>query len=395
MSAEWPRVRLGEVLRLDLDKVPVDASSSYPMVGVLSFGRGLFDREPIENGRTSYRVFYRLKPEHVVMSQLFGWEGALALSSAKFAGKYLSPQFPTFLCDQNKLYRQFLGWLMRRRAFWEDLGTRTSGMGDRRRTLTPDALFTCEIPLPPLSEQRRIVARIEELSVQIGEAHELRRQATDEVEALINAYRHQIFESLRTRYSPVRLDSVAQCRLGKMLDSRFKTGVGSMPYLRNANVQWDMLDLKEVYTMDFTEKERTEFALGADDILVCEGGDIGKAAIWNNEIPGCCYQKALHRVRCHREKALPRFILHHLFWAAHEGHWIELKTQTTIPHLTGVKLKAYPVFIPPLTYQRKIVAELDSLKSEINNMKMLQTETTAELDALLPAILDRAFKGEL
>jgi type I restriction enzyme S subunit len=69
-----------------------------------------------------------------------------------------------------------------------------------------------------------------------------------------------------------------------MLDPRFKTGVGSTPYLRNANVQWDRLDLSDVYEMDFTNEERSEFALELGDILVCEGGDIGKAVIWNNEI---------------------------------------------------------------------------------------------------------------
>jgi len=174
MSNNWPTVELGEVLRLDLDRVMVDVATSYPMVGVLSFGRGLFDREPIENGKTSYKVFYRLKAEHVVMSQLFGWEGALALSSEKFAGKFVSPQFPTFLCDTQRLDREFLGWLMRRPGFWEDLGSRTSGMGDRRRTLNPEALFSCKILLPLLLEQRRIVARIEELAAKIEEARGLR-----------------------------------------------------------------------------------------------------------------------------------------------------------------------------------------------------------------------------
>ncbi|MFZ4398124.1 MAG: hypothetical protein ACOYOU_21125, partial [Kiritimatiellia bacterium] len=91
------------VAKLDLDKVPVDSSQTYPMVGVYSFGRGLFHREPVEGGQTSYKVFYRLKAEHVVMSQLFGWEGAVALSSEDFAGHYVSPQFPTFSCDFSKL----------------------------------------------------------------------------------------------------------------------------------------------------------------------------------------------------------------------------------------------------------------------------------------------------
>ncbi len=84
-----------------------------------------------------------------------------------------------------------------------------------------------------------------------------------------------------------------------------------------------------------------------------------------------------------------------MFWAANEGHWLELKTQTTIPHLTGVKLKAYHVFVPPLPEQRQIVSKLDALQAEVDALKRLQAEATAELAALLPAILDKAFKGEL
>jgi type I restriction enzyme S subunit len=128
------------------------------------------------------------------MSQLFGWEGALALGSEKFAGMYLSPQFPTFLCEATKLDRAFLGWLMRRPTFWADLGSRASGMGDRRRTLTPDALFKCEIPLPPLSDQRRIVARLEELGAQIEEACRLRKEALKGAEGLFEQARAQVFK---------------------------------------------------------------------------------------------------------------------------------------------------------------------------------------------------------
>src|SRR5947208_12208708 len=126
------------------------------------------------------------------MSQLFGWEGALALSERKLAGKFLSPQFPTFLCDATKLDRTFLGWFMRRPAFWEELGSRASGMGDRRRTLTPDALFKCAIPLPPLAQQRHLVARIEELAAQIHEARTLRHQAAEETKALFSSAQSEL-----------------------------------------------------------------------------------------------------------------------------------------------------------------------------------------------------------
>ena len=78
MNHRWPDIELREVLSLDLDSVRIDASETYDMVGVYSFGRGLFRREPQNGASTSYKFFYRLKPDHAVMSQLFGWEGALA-----------------------------------------------------------------------------------------------------------------------------------------------------------------------------------------------------------------------------------------------------------------------------------------------------------------------------
>ncbi len=186
MTNSWQTVPLRQVLKLDLTKVPLDAGTDYPMVGVYSFGRGLFIREPVSGNNTSYKFYYQLKAEHVVISSAFGWEGALALSSEKFEGLFLSPQFPTFLCDESQLDREFLGWVMRRKSFWEDLGSRTKGMGDRRQNvLNPEALFTTEIPLPPLTEQRRIVAHIELLAARVHEAQRLREDATQETKSII------------------------------------------------------------------------------------------------------------------------------------------------------------------------------------------------------------------
>ena len=184
MKGDWPQIKLGEVITIYLNKVPIDASRTFDMVGVLSFGRGLFFREPIENGNTSYKHFLLLQRNHFVMSQLFGWEGALAISSEKFEGKFVSPQFPTFLCDEKRLLLPFLGWCVRQKRFWEDLATRTNGMGDRRRTLNPAALYECKIPLPSLDEQKYIVARIDAVQQQMQEADKLRNSVTAELHAL-------------------------------------------------------------------------------------------------------------------------------------------------------------------------------------------------------------------
>jgi type I restriction enzyme, S subunit len=147
--------------------------------------------------------------------------------------------------------------------------------------------------------------------------------------------------------------------------------------------------------MNVSEDDIEKLMLESGDILVCEGGDIGKSAIWNNEIPGAIYQKALHRIRVDRSMVEPRFLLYHIFWASEQGHFSDIKTQTTIAHLTGVKLKAYPVYVPSLTEQRRIIAYLDNLQAKIDSLKHLQAETASELNAMRPSILDNAFRGEL
>jgi type I restriction enzyme, S subunit len=184
MKQKWPSVKLGDVLYLDLHKVPIDPSVTYSMVGVLSFGKGLFDKEPIDNGNTSYKYFLKLKENHFVMSQLFGWEGALATSDNHFSGKYVSPQFPTFVCDDSKLNLQFLKWNAATKLFWDELATRTNGMGDRRRTLNPAALYECRISLPPLDVQKNIVARIDSVQQQLQAAEKLRKSVTLELQAI-------------------------------------------------------------------------------------------------------------------------------------------------------------------------------------------------------------------
>src|SRR2546430_15584275 len=93
------------------------------------------------------------------------------------------------------------------------------------------------------------------------------------------------------------LHELAQTQLGKMLSAKSRTGVGARPYLRNKNVQWGRVEIDDVLHMDFSERDVDKFELRPGDVLVCEGGEVGRAAVWHGQIEGCCYQKALHRVR--------------------------------------------------------------------------------------------------
>jgi type I restriction enzyme S subunit len=384
MSTIWPKVKLGEVLRLDQERVFVDPNCSYPMVGVYSYGRGLFDREPIEAGKTSYRYFYRLKTEHVVMSQLFGWEGALAISSKKYAGKFVSPQFPTFLCDGAKLDRLFLNWLMKRPVFWEDLGSRTSGMGDRRRTLNPQALFACEIPLPPLSEQQLIVARIEELADQINEAREIHVKVDAEIQAMLFAAYKRIAETATfvpmLSVAPLtrRPVDVDQTRSYPQVAVRsFGKGTFHRPPLRGDEVTW-----------------QKPYLVLTGDIL------ISNIKAWEGAIavatPADNYHVGSHRYLTCVPKpgvATARFVCFHLLTP--EGlHAVgEASPGSADRNRTLNTKNLIQIRIPIPAYKEQL--KFDALCEQVDAIKHLQADTTTELDTLLPSILDKAFKGEL
>jgi type I restriction enzyme, S subunit len=384
MSEQWPTVKLGEVLRLDLDRHSIDAAANYPMVGVLSFGRGLFDREPIENGNTSYRFFYLLKAEHIVMSQLFGWEGALAFSSEKFAGKFVSPQFPTFLCDEKKLNRKFLGWLMRRPAFWEDLGSRTSGMGDRRRTLNPEALFKCEIPLPPLAEQRRVVARIEGLAAQVHEIKNLRAEEDTQLcQMLLGAF-----------------GSVAKS--APRVAMRQAAPLVRRPSNIEPSDSYAELGIRSFGKGTFHKPALSGFALGSKRIFRIEKGDLlfsnvfaweGAIAVAKSEDDG---RFGSHRfMSCVPKPGIATANFLRFYFLANDG--IEL-IRAASPggagrnRTLGIEALAnIEVPVPSIEKQRWF----DALQAEVDELKRIQAETAAELDVLLPAILDRAFNGSL
>ena len=171
------------------------------------------------------------------------------------------------------------------------------------------------------------------------------------------------------------LADVAVSRLGKMLDAKHQTGKDSYPYLANFNVQWFRFNIENLNQMDFDEDDRVEFELKDGDLLVCEGGEIGRCAVWHNEMQQCFFQKALHRVRCNRQIIHPDYLA---WWfkynCDHDGYASIAGTKATIAHLPGAKLKRLQVAVPPLELQEQFaafVAQTD--KSKYRTYQFIKT----------------------
>ncbi|MCR2794927.1 restriction endonuclease subunit S [Enterobacter kobei] len=166
-------------------------------------------------------------------------------------------------------------------------------------------------------------------------------------------------------------DYIDSC-LGKMLDKNKNTGEYH-PYLGNSNVRWGEFELDDLAEMKFEAHEHTRYGLKKGDLIICEGGEPGRCAIWEDEIPNMKIQKALHRVR-----TLPgldsEYLYYWFLFSTRAGHIEPFFTGTTIKHLTGKALKEIPIRIPPLTYQQYSAKLLRGIDKKITlNRQINQT----------------------
>ena len=192
-------------------------------------------------------------------------------------------------------------------------------------------------------------------------------------------------------YPKRKFDDFADSKLGKMLDKGKVRGDRTLPYLRNANVRWFAFELSDVSGMDFFEKELERFRVKQGDLLICEGGEPGRCAIWRGEVDEIYYQKALHRVRVDREIAIPEYIEYWFFMATNLGMLTDTVTSATIAHLTGAKLKSLEIALPPISAQIELANKLES----ISKHRLQQEAQSYVLNQAFASLQSRAFRGEL
>jgi type I restriction enzyme S subunit len=164
-----------------------------------------------------------------------------------------------------------------------------------------------------------------------------------------------------------RIGDVFDIQLGKMLNKLSKSGKWTAPYLGNRAVQWDLVDCSAIEEMDFSPSERAKFSLVRGDLLVCEGGDVGRTAMWHGELEVCYYQKAIHRLRPKSDCVLPTFMLRFMRFAKENGYFREFTSQSSIAHLTQEKLSSISMLLPKPDEQNWIAKRFDAIDQLIQN----------------------------
>ena len=198
---------------------------------------------------------------------------------------------------------------------------------------------------------------------------------------------HWSVAPLRLRYD--------QC-LGKMVDAKQYTGKNSVPYLRNIDVQWDFINTENLPVIDIAPHERERFFVRSGDLLVCEGGDVGRCAFWKGDISPCAFQKALHRLRpLEPKRDNSRFLFYGMYLAAKLGVFAADGSENTIAHLTGIKLRSHRFAFPPYEEQVKIAAELDEIALSIEHAIEIANKEMKQIIELSDRLISEVTAGRL
>lgn len=393
MVNNWPIVRLGDVIREEREPVGTFDGDGLPVYGVTNIEGVIQTGVKASEDRSKY---LRLRPGRFVYNPYRVNVGSLGISSPAQDG-IVSPAYIVF-SSSKKMFSRFLYYFLKS-ARGNQLINFYGNRGSVRSALRFADLCKAEVPLPTtLSEQQRIVKRIEELSAQVQEANHLNQEAIAEAEILFGARVSELFRNGPEKgWINGKLgDHVSDdCYGTSEKTSDDETGT---PVLRMGNIQKGRIDLQNLRYLHLSEKDKAKLLLQSGDILVNRTNSaelVGKSAVFDLE-GDYSFASYLIRLRLDQHRADPWLVAAYINSPLGREYMLSEKRQMTgQANVNCTKLKALPIALPTLAEQQRIVAELGALQSEVDMIKRLQVETAAELDALMSSILNKAFKGEL
>ena len=331
---------------------------------------------------------------------------------SQYTGNALLASSEWIIIRNSKIVSDYLMYCFRAPYFREYMLSNVSGVGGSLMRAQPKYVKTYPVPLPPLPEQQRIVDRIESLFAKLDEAKQKAQDALDSFETRKAAILHKAFTGELTaqwrKEHGVGMEGwetheLVECF--EIVSGIQKTPARSpkdnpIPYLAVANVYRDKIDLSDIRYFEVTPEEIEKLKLQDKDILIVEGNgsgnEIGRCAMWHNELPLCIHQNHIIRMRNKTADVLPEYVLYYLNSQAGRSVMQErAKTTAGLYNLSAGKVKTIPLAFASLDEQIEIVRILDDLLVKEQQAKEAAEGVLDQIDLIKKAILARAFRGEL
>ena len=397
--SKWPSMPLASAIQHRKEFIQIDDLADYKRCRVQLHAQGIILRDIVPGAEIKTKKQQVCKAEDFLVAEIDAKVGGFGIVPDSLGSAIVSSHYFLFGIDQDKLDRRFLDFYIRTPAFRDQVAAQGS---TNYAAIRPNDVLGYKVPLPPLPEQRRIVARLESLAAKIEEARALRAQAVEWSELFCARANSQILDSPKWDFK--RMEAVLAEPPRNGLAPQPEVESGGRPMLRINAVSSSpsrFVDLTAYKTVEVGDHMAEPFVLQQDDVFIVRyNGDINrvaKAAIFKGERTAkIVYPDKLMRLRADQRKILPDFLVYALRSRRVREQVEELgKTTAGQIGVSGAYAKGFVVPVPPVEEQRRIVAYLDGLQAKVDALKKLQAETADELAALLPSILDKAFKGEL
>jgi restriction endonuclease S subunit len=388
MKQGWEVVPLGDVLVERTERIGSPDADGLPLLGVSNTGGLHRSGKSRISDMSRYllvkRDWFAYNPMRINVGSL-GWA-----YSDELAG-VISPDYVVFSATEKVLPRLVYLFL---RSHPGLQAINLQAAGSVRQRLYYWMLAEIRIPLPPPPEQQRIVAKVEDLTAKIEEAHQLQQIAVQEALFFSNVVSSEAFPA----GGASRVGDFVEIQSGYAFKSEWFSDSG-IRLVRNVNIghgkiEWaDVARIPEDMSSQFQRfaLERGDILVSLDRPLISTG--LKAARVRDEDLPSLLLQRVA-RVRFRGDDLLPDYFYRWLNSRCFTGA-IDPGRSNGVPHISPGDITRLPFSPPPLPEQRRIVAYLDDLQAKVDALKVQQAQSAAELDALLPSVLDKAFKGEL
>jgi type I restriction enzyme S subunit len=375
----------------------IDDTAEYKRVTAKLHGQGIVPRDQISGSQLRTKKQQRVRDRDLLVAEIDAKVGGVGLVPPTLDGAIVSSHYYLYEVDASVCLPGYLDYYIRSGAVERQFQQFVQGSTNYASIRAHHAL-ALEIPLPPVSEQRRIVARIDELAALVTQAQGLRRSSTAQAQQLVSS-------AITEFAAHVALDG----QLGDVLAEKPRNGWSvrcdgaehGTPVLRLSAITGYRYRPREFKRTSEATLPEAHYWLHEGDLLISRSNTpelVGHAATYSGSPSPCIYPDLMMRLVVDDAQADPRFVHAWLRGAPARAHIAENArgTSPTMKKITQSTVTSIPFPVGlPLPVQERVVARVERLSAHVEGLVAEQEATQAELDALLPSILDRAFKGEL